>query len=96
MKTEESVDVCPCTIEIFKEAYQYIRNAGESNELVSKSFQRLCKYSAWHVEIMLDIWCMCAFIQKDVQRCNIVCLECLGYEETCVCRCVSEGFGNVL
>ena len=42
METRESADVCPCTIEIFRDAYQYIRHAEESNELMSKCVQRFC------------------------------------------------------
>ena len=30
---------------------------------------------------------MCAFMQGDVRRSDIVGLECLGYKRICACRC---------
>ena len=75
METGESMDARPLAIEIFRDANQRVRNAEESNELMSKCFRRCCKYSVCCAWIILDIQHMCAFMQNDVQICNIVYLE---------------------
>ena len=75
METRESLDACPCAIEIFGDANQCVRNAVELTESVSKCFQRYCKYSACRVWIIPDIRRTCAFVQEDVHICDIMYLE---------------------
>ena len=77
METGGRTDACFCAIEIFRDVNQCIRNAEELSELVSKCYQRCCKYSVCCMWIIPDILHMCALMQEDVQRCGIVYL---GYD----------------
>ena len=87
------MDVCPCTIEIFRDVNQCVRNDEELNELMSKCFQRCCEYSACCVWIIPDIRHTCAFVQEDVWICDIVYLEYDGIRRD-VCLQMCEGSDN--
>ena len=69
------MDAHPLAIEIFGDANQHVRNAEESNELMSKCFRRCCEYSVCRAWIILDIQHMCAFMQEDVRIRDIMYLE---------------------
>ena len=75
METGKRLDAHPDAIEIFGDAYQSITNAVELTESVSKCFRRYREYSACRVWIIPDIQRTCAFMQEDVQICDIMYLE---------------------